>query len=282
MARQTENEFPKTPANYIPLSPLSFVRRANNAFPKHPAVIYDDRCYTWSDIYRRACQLAMALRRIGIQEGDTVSIIAANTPELFEAHFGVPMAGAVLNTINIRLDGQTIAHILRHSRCRLLIADTQFSPAVKAALAMNSEVQVVDIVDDLAVMKTGEGERLGKMTYDELLSAGSLEIPPPQPKDEWDAIALNYTSGTSGTPKGVLYHHRGALARSLRGTYRSTRVISTQSRCSTVMAGVTPGLWPSLPGQPFVSAISRRKRSLTPSRNTGSLISAEPQSSCRC
>jgi fatty-acyl-CoA synthase len=215
MDRQTENEFPKTPANYVPLSPLSFLRRANTAFPTHPAVIYGGRSYTWNDVYRRACQLATALRRVGIEEGDTVSIIAANTPELFEAHFGVPMAGAVLNTINIRLDGQTIAHVLRHSLCRVLIADTQFSPAVKAALAINSEVQVVDIVDDLAVLKPGEGERLGKMTYDELLCVGSPEIPPSQPKDEWDAITLNYTSGTSGTPKGVLYHHRGAYLMSL-------------------------------------------------------------------
>jgi fatty-acyl-CoA synthase len=215
MARQTANEFPKTPANHVPLSPLSFLRRTNNAFPTHPAVIYGGRSYTWHDIYRRACQLAMALRRVGIEEGDTVSIIAANTPELFEAHFGVPMAGAVLNTINIRLDAPTIAHILHHSRCRLLIADAQFSPAVKAALAMTSEVQVVDIVDALAVLKPGEGERLGKMTYDDLLCVGSAEIPPSQPKDEWDGITLNYTSGTSGRPKGVLCHHRGAYLMSL-------------------------------------------------------------------
>jgi len=210
-----ESAFPKTPANYAPLSPLSFLRRASGVFPSHPAVIYGDRRYTWRDVYDRACRLANALRHLGINEGDTVSMLAANTPELFEAHFGVPMAGAVLNTINVRLDAATIAHILGHSRCKLLIADTQFSPALKAALAVTEGIDVIDIVDDRAILKPGEGERLGKMTYDELLGLGTKEIPPPQPKDEWDAIALNYTSGTSGMPKGVLYHHRGAYLMSL-------------------------------------------------------------------
>jgi fatty-acyl-CoA synthase len=210
-----ESAFPKTPANYAPLSPLSFLRRAGSVFPSHPAVIYGERRYTWRDVYGRACRLANALRHLGIREGDTVSLLAANTPELFEAHYGVPMAGAVLNTINVRLDPATIAHILGHSRCKLLIADTQFSLALKAALAAREGIEVIDIVDDRAVLKPGEGERLGKMTYDELLNFGNPEAPPSQPKDEWDAIALNYTSGTSGTPKGVLYHHRGAYLMSL-------------------------------------------------------------------
>jgi fatty-acyl-CoA synthase len=125
------------------------------------------------------------------------------------------MAGAVLNTINVRLDAPTIAHILGHSRCKVLIADTQFSPALKAALAAHGDITVIDIVDGRAVLKPGEGEGLGKMTYDELLEFGTAETPPPQPRGEWDAIALNYTSGTSGMPKGVLYHHRGAYLMSL-------------------------------------------------------------------
>lgn len=210
-----ESAFSKTSANYTPLSPVSFLRRASGVFPSHPAVIYGDRRYTWRDVHDRACRLANALRRLGINQGDTVSMLAANTPELFEAHFGVPMAGAVLNTINIRLDAGTIAHILGHSRCKLLIADTQFSPALKEALAAHGDIMVIDIVDDRAVLKLGEGERLGKMAYDELLDLGTAETPPPQPQDEWDAIALNYTSGTSEMPKGVLYHHRGAYLMSL-------------------------------------------------------------------
>jgi fatty-acyl-CoA synthase len=197
MNTHTESEFPKTPANYTPLSPLSFLRRASSVFPSYPAVIYAGRRYTWSDVYGRACQLANALRRLGVRQGDTVSIVAANTPELFEAHYGVPMAGAVLNTINVRLDPATITHILRHSQCRLLIVDTQFSPAVKAALGTHGDVEVVDIVDDLAVLKPGEGERLGNMTYEEMLCLSSREPPPSQPKDEWDAI-------TDPTPSRLL------------------------------------------------------------------------------
>ena len=210
-----ERELPKTAANYVPLSPLSFLRRANAVFPAHPAVIYGERCYTWSEVFQRSCRLANALRRLGIKKKDTVSIIAPNTPELFEAHFGVPMSGAVLNTINTRLDAETIGYILSHSNSRILLTDTQFSPIVKAALAKHDDIMVVDIVDEMAVFKSGEGERLGRMTYREVLLLGDDSEPPPYPADEWNEISLNYTSGTSGTPKGVVNHHRGAYLMAL-------------------------------------------------------------------
>ncbi|MDX1400562.1 MAG: AMP-binding protein [Kiloniellales bacterium] len=206
------------PANFTPLSPLSFLRRCRDIYTARPAVIYGNRRYSWADVYERTVRLAAALAARGVRRGDTVSIIAANTPELFEAHFAVPMAGAVLNTINTRLDPDTIAYILGHGEAKLLIADTQFSPAVKAALGEMGQKAppVIDIVDEMAQFRPGEGKRLGNLTYEELLSEGEGGIPAALlPDREWDTIALNYTSGTSGRPKGVLYHHRGAYLMSL-------------------------------------------------------------------
>ena len=207
---------PRT-ANFTPLTPLSFLARTRDVYPKRLALIHGTRRYTWEQVYGRTVRLASALAARGVTRGDTVSIIAANTPELFEAHFGVPMAGAVLNTINTRLDAETIAYILEHGEAKVLIADTQFSPAVKAALAetSNKDVLVVDIEDETAVFRPGEGERLGPVTYEELLAEGDPEAPWSPPEDEWQTIALNYTSGTSGKPKGVLYHHRGSYLMSL-------------------------------------------------------------------
>ena len=157
---------------------------------------------------RETCRLASGLESLGIGKGDVVTVIAANTPEMVEAHFGVPMTGAVLNTMNVRLDPETIAYILDHAETSVLITDTQFAPAVKAALEMadRSDIQIVDIVDE----QMPDGERLGAMTYEELLEKGTADRAITLPGDEWDAIALNYTSGTSGRPKGVVYHHRGS------------------------------------------------------------------------
>jgi fatty-acyl-CoA synthase len=213
----SEGYLDRRSANFTPLSPLSFLRRTRDVYPQRPAVIHGARRYTWAEVYARTARLASALAARGVRRGDAVSIIAANTPELFEAHFGVPMAGAVLNTINTRLDAETIAYILEHGEARVLIADTQFSPAVKAALAElgTSDLLVVDIADPEAVFRPGEGERLGALTYEELLAEGDPEAPWSLPEDEWETIALNYTSGTSGKPKGVLYHHRGSYLMSL-------------------------------------------------------------------
>ncbi|MEM7172332.1 MAG: acyl-CoA synthetase [Pseudomonadota bacterium] len=199
-------------ANFTPLSPLSFLSRAADVYPDRLGLVYGDRHYSWAEVYARCRRFASALTGLGVKRGETVSIIAANTPELFEAHFGIAMAGAVLNTINTRLDPETIAYILEHGDTRVLITDTQFSPRVKDALAATAtkEVIVVDIADDQADLHPGEGERLGRMTYEELLAKGDPEAAWSLPESEWDTLALNYTSGTSGRPKGVLYHHRGS------------------------------------------------------------------------
>ncbi|MHC8508757.1 MAG: AMP-binding protein [Rhodospirillales bacterium] len=201
-------------ANYTPLTPLSFLRRAAAVFPDHPSYVHGARTYTWAQTYERAVRLASALTRRGIGLGDTVSVMAPNATALFEAHYGVPMAGAVLNAINTRLDADTVAYILDHGEAKALIADEHFSAAVKEALARREsgrEILVIDAADDQAgAAPEGSGERLGEITYEELLAEGDPDFNWPMPDDEWRAIALNYTSGTSGRPKGVVYHHRGA------------------------------------------------------------------------
>jgi fatty-acyl-CoA synthase len=212
-----EDGLDKNAANFVPLSPLSFIARTKDVYPDHPAIIYGSRRYSWQQVYARAVRLGSALVNRGIGAGDTVSIIAANTPELFEAHFGVPMSGAVLNTINMRLDPDTIAYILEHGDAKVLITDTQFAPAVKDALEKlgKRDLQVIDIVDEQAELRPGEGERLGDLSYEDLLAEGDPNYAWSLPKDEWQALALNYTSGTSGRPKGVVYHHRGSYLMSL-------------------------------------------------------------------
>ncbi len=212
-----EHGLDKAAANYVPLSPLSFIARTKDVFPDHPAIIYGPRRYSWAQVYERTVRLAGALAKRGIGLGDTVAVIAANTPELFEAHFGVPMCGAVLNTINTRLDADTIAYILEHGDAKVLITDSQFSPTVADALERlgKPDLTVIDIVDDQAALKPGEGARLGSLTYEELLAEGEPGYPWRLPEDEWQALSLNYTSGTSGRPKGVVYHHRGSYLMSL-------------------------------------------------------------------
>ena len=212
MSREQYEALHRTRANHVPLTPLSFIRRTADLFPARTALIYGARRQTWGETDARARRLASALAARGIGHGDTVSIIAANTPELFEAHFGVPMAGAVLNAINVRLDAATIAYILDHSDARLLLADTQFAPVVRRALAeLGRDLTVIDIVDDQAA----PGERLGQVDYEALLAQGDPEHDWQMPEDEWQALALNYTSGTSGKPKGVVYHHRGSYLMSM-------------------------------------------------------------------
>ena len=202
--------------NYVTLTPVSILQRTSQAYPDHPAVIYGTRQYNWSEFAARARAMAAGLNALGIAKGSTVSMIAGNTPELLEAHYGVPMSGGVLNAINVRLDAETIAYILEHSDCAVLICDTHYSSVVRQALtALDSPPKVIDIVDDQMAAPSGNGERLGEMTYEEMLGQGSgIVVSDPNswgiPESEWDAITLNYTSGTSGRPKGVVYHHRGA------------------------------------------------------------------------
>ena len=207
-------QFEKRDSNFVPLTPLSFLPRTALMFADKPSVIYGSRRYVWSQTYERCKRLASALVKAGLQKHDTVAVMAANTPELVECHFGVPMAGGVLNTINVRLDASTVAYILNHGEARFLLTDTGFSKTIKQALAEigRDDIIVIDIIDDEA---KPEGECLGQTDYEAFIADGDPEFKWEMPKDEWDPIALNYTSGTSGKPKGVVYHHRGSYLMSM-------------------------------------------------------------------
>jgi fatty-acyl-CoA synthase len=198
-------------ANYAALTPLTFLARAAQVHPDKIAVIHGERRFTYDEFFTRCRRLADALRRRGIGLGDTVSVMAPNVPALLEAHYGVAMAGAVLNALNYRLDARTIAFILGHAETKLLIADREFSATIRAALAERRPATVIDIDDPLCET----GERLGEMDYESFLGTGDPDAPWSWPADEWQAIALNYTSGTTGNPKGVVYHHRGAFLNAL-------------------------------------------------------------------
>ncbi len=210
--RANFDALPKTPANYVALSPLSFLTRAAYVYSNDTAVIYGTTRRSWAQVQQRCRAVASALRARGIKKGDTVSVLLPNIPEMFELHYAVAMSGGVLNTINIRLEADTIAYILEHADSRLVIADSSLEPVLRAAFDINGAVlPVIEVAD----AEAGLSATFGTETYEDLVVSGDATDPGLLPEDEWDAIALNYTSGTSGRPKGVVYHHRGAYLMSM-------------------------------------------------------------------
>jgi fatty-acyl-CoA synthase len=203
-----DTDLDRNAANYVPLSPLTFLERAASVFPERTAIIHGGQRHTYAQFYARARKLASALAKHGIRKGDTVAVMLANTPPMLEAHYGVPMSGGVLNTLNTRLDAAALAFILDHGEAKILITDREFAATIRETLKLATVKPFVIDYDDPEFPQTGE--KLGAIEYEHFIASGDPDFAWEMPGDEWDAISLNYTSGTTGNPKGVVFHHRGA------------------------------------------------------------------------
>jgi fatty-acyl-CoA synthase len=210
-----DQDLPQTPANHAPISPLSFIERTAEVYPHRLAIVHGDLRQDWATTYRRCRQLASALTQASIGKNDTVAVMLPNTPPMVEAHFGIPMAGAVLNALNTRLDPETVAFMLDHGEAKAVIVDPEFAGVMKKALTLRQSARPLLVIDVEDALFTGTTEPLGSLTYEAFLARGDADFAWSLPANEWDAIALNYTSGTTGNPKGVVYHHRGAATNAI-------------------------------------------------------------------